>query len=73
MLSGTIGFVVAFALCAAVNQLPMPTRFSGMVLTPAAGLAAIAALILVGVITSTYPARRAAQLPPVDALRFEAQ
>jgi putative ABC transport system permease protein len=73
MLSGTIGFAVAFALCAAVNQLPMPTRFSGMVLTPAAGLAAVAALILVGVITSTYPARRAAQLPPVDALRFEAQ
>jgi ABC-type lipoprotein release transport system permease subunit len=28
-------------------------------------------LSLVGVVTSTYPARRAAQLPPVEALRFE--
>ena len=26
---------------------------------------------LIGIITSTYPARRAAELPPVDALRFE--
>jgi putative ABC transport system permease protein len=71
MLSGAIGFAVALALCAAVNQLPMPPRFQGMVLTWPAGLGAIATLALIGVATSTYPARRAAQLPPVEALRFE--
>jgi ABC-type lipoprotein release transport system permease subunit len=42
-----------------------------MVLTWQAGLGAIATLVLIGVATSTYPARRAAQLPPVEALRFE--
>ena len=71
MLSGAIGFGVAMGLCAMVNMLPMPPRFQGMVLTWQAGLGAIITLVLIGVGTSTYPARRAAQLPPVEALRFE--
>jgi putative ABC transport system permease protein len=71
MLSGTIGFLVAFALCAAVNLLPMPTRFQGMTVTWPAGLGAVAALVIVGVVTSTYPARRASLMPPVEALRYE--
>jgi len=71
MISGAIGFVVALLLCAAVNTLPMPPRFQGMILTWQAGAIAVAVLTLIGVITSTYPARRAALLPPVEALRFE--
>jgi putative ABC transport system permease protein len=71
MFSGAIGFAAALALCAAVNLLPMPARFQGMVLTWQAGAVAVAVLTLIGVVTSTYPARRAAQLPPVEALRFE--
>jgi putative ABC transport system permease protein len=71
MLSGTFGFAVAIALCAVINTLPMPNRFQGMVMTWQSGALALATLVIVGVITSTYPARRAAQLPPVEALRFE--
>ena len=71
MLSGSIGFAIAAALCAAVNTLPMPARFQGLVMTWESGLLALAVLVAIGVVTSTYPARRAAQLPPVEALRFE--
>ena len=71
MFSGAIGFAAALALCAAVNALPMPARFEGMILTWQAGTWAVVVLTLIGVLTSTYPARRAAQLPPVEALRFE--
>ena len=71
LISGAIGFAIAIALCAAVNTLPMPPRFQGMTLTWTSGFVAVGALILVGVVTSTYPARRAAMLPPVEALRFE--
>ena len=71
MISGALGFAVALGLCALVNLLPMPPRFQGLVLTWESGLAAVAVLVVIGVVTSTYPARRAAQLPPVEALRYE--
>jgi putative ABC transport system permease protein len=72
LISGALGFLVALAICTAVNQLPMPARFQGMILTWQAGAAAVLALVVIGVVTSTYPARRAALLPPVEALRYEA-
>jgi ABC-type antimicrobial peptide transport system permease subunit len=71
VLSGAAGMVLALILCSLVNQLPMPARFAGMVLSWQAALLSLATLVVIGVITSTYPARRAAQLPPVEALRFE--
>jgi putative ABC transport system permease protein len=71
LISGLAGFLIALGLCALANLAPRPTRFDGMILTWQSGVGAVAALVIVGVITSTYPARRAAQLPPVEALRFE--
>ena len=71
LLSGGAGMLVALALCQLVNLAPMPDRFSGMVLSWQSGVMALTTLLVIGVVTSTYPARRAAELPPVEALRFE--
>jgi putative ABC transport system permease protein len=71
VLSGGLGMGVALGLCALVNLLPMPERFSGMVLSWQSGALSLLTLVVIGVVTSTYPARRAAELPPVEALRFE--
>jgi putative ABC transport system permease protein len=71
VISGSAGMLVALGLCRLVNLAPMPDRFSGMILSWQSGLVALATLVAIGVATSTYPARRAAELPPVEALRFE--
>jgi putative ABC transport system permease protein len=71
LLSGGLGMLIALALCALINLAPMPARFSGMIVSVNTGLLSLAVLVIIGVVASTYPARRAADLPPVEALRFE--
>jgi putative ABC transport system permease protein len=71
LFSGGLGMALALGLCWLVNLAPMPERFAGMILSWQSALLSLATLVAIGVVTSTYPARRAAQLPPVEALRFE--
>jgi putative ABC transport system permease protein len=69
--SGAIGLAIALGLCSLINLAPMPERFRGMILTPGAAAMILAALTLVGIVTALLPARSAAELPPVEALRYE--
>jgi putative ABC transport system permease protein len=69
--SGAAGMAVALGLCRLINLAPMPERFAGMILSWQSAVVALGTLVVIGVVTSTYPARRAAELPPVEALRFE--
>ena len=70
--SGGVGLGIAYGLCALVNLLPMPDFFAGLVATWKTG--AIASVLLGGiaVFSALIPARRAAAVDPIEALRFEA-
>src|SRR5690349_631737 len=69
--SGGAGMLVALALCAVINLAPMPNRFAGMIVSWETAVVSLLTLVAIGVATAAYPARRAAELPPVEALRFE--
>ena len=71
-LSGTIGLGFAYGFCALVNLLPMPDFFAGLLPTWKSGIVAAGLLGTIAVLAALYPARRAASVDPIEALRYEA-
>jgi ABC-type antimicrobial peptide transport system permease subunit len=72
MVSGAVGLGIAYGLCWLVDLLPMPDFFAGLVPTWKSGLTACAMLGVIAVFSALLPARRAATIDPIEALRFEA-
>jgi putative ABC transport system permease protein len=66
LLGGIIGIVLAFLVCRLLAALGIPTAINPLIVAAAAFFAA-----LVGVGFGYYPARKAAGLYPIDALRYE--
>jgi putative ABC transport system permease protein len=66
LLGGIIGIGLAFLVCRILAALGIPTAINPLVVAAAAFFAA-----LVGVGFGYYPARKAAGLYPIDALRYE--
>ena len=71
VLSGAAGLALVLLLSTGVNSLPMPQMFSGLPIHWGVLAMATAALGLVAVGSSLPPARRAAAMTPVEALRAE--
>jgi putative ABC transport system permease protein len=71
LLSGGIGMAFAAGLMSALSTLPSPPGFDPPKLVPSTAALAIGALAIAGVAAGLYPARRAALLQPVEALRKE--
>jgi putative ABC transport system permease protein len=72
LFSGGVGLSIAYGLCWLVDLLPMPDFFAGLVPTWETGLLACTMLGGIAVVAAMYPARKAALVDPIEALRFEA-
>jgi putative ABC transport system permease protein len=69
--SGLIGMFFAGGLMAMMSGIQGPQGFDPPKLVPMSAILAIGSLTLAGVVAGLYPARRAALLQPVEALRQE--
>jgi putative ABC transport system permease protein len=71
VLSGGIGLLLGWGISRALSGLPFPDGFAPPTVTWRIGLVACLVLTLVALAASLIPARRAARLPPVEAIRQE--
>jgi len=69
--SGLIGMGLATALMTMMGTVQGPGGFDPPKLVPMSAVLAIGSLTLAGVVAGLYPARKAAMLQPVEALRQE--
>jgi putative ABC transport system permease protein len=71
LLSGGLGMGISYGLCALVNLIPMPAFFAGLLPTWKSAVMSFALLGTIAVLSALYPARRAATVDPIEALRYE--
>jgi putative ABC transport system permease protein len=69
--SGTFGLSFGMGLCFALRVVPLPDFVPHPIVSPIAVVASLFTLSLITVTAGMYPAQRAAEMTPVESLRYE--
>jgi putative ABC transport system permease protein len=71
IVSGILGFTFGMGTCIALQELPLPDFVPHPIVSPISIILSILTLSLITVTAGMYPAQRAADMTPVESLRYE--
>ncbi len=71
VVSGGLGLLSGVGTCLALGQLPLPDFVPHPIISPISVVLSILTLSLITVTAGMYPAQRAAEMTPVESLRYE--
>jgi putative ABC transport system permease protein len=71
VISGILGLTFGMGTCVAMGALPLPDFVPHPIISPISIVVSILTLSLITVTAGVYPAQRAAEMTPVESLRYE--
>ncbi len=71
VVSGGLGLAFGVGTCVALGQVPLPDFVPHPIISPISVVLSILTLSLITVTAGMYPAQRAAEMTPVESLRYE--